>query len=63
MSEDFRPVVIDDGSTTTAIASTLQAIEFMDEWPRDRRGPAYLTAYRCLLRALYREVEDETASA
>ena len=38
------PILVHDGDTTREIGSVWDAIEFMEEWPIQRRGPIYETA-------------------
>jgi len=47
-----RPVFVKDGtSLIQEIASLEDALEFLYEWPKKRRGPIYETALRACQRA------------
>lgn len=46
-----RPVLVKDGQFIQEIGSLEDAFDFLDEWPRERRGPIFETAFRACQRA------------
>lgn len=46
-----RPVSVRDGQFIQEIGSLDDAFDFLDEWPRERRGPIFETAFRACQRA------------
>ncbi|RWE39461.1 MAG: DUF982 domain-containing protein [Mesorhizobium sp.] len=46
-----RPVLVRDRQFIQEIGSLDDAFDFLDEWPRERRGPIFETAFRACQRA------------
>ncbi|RVB81270.1 DUF982 domain-containing protein, partial [Mesorhizobium sp. M7A.F.Ca.CA.002.04.1.1] len=41
-----RPVLVKNGEFIQEIGCLDDAFDFFDEWPRERRGPIFETAFR-----------------
>ncbi|RUW61393.1 DUF982 domain-containing protein [Mesorhizobium sp. M7A.F.Ca.US.008.03.1.1] len=46
-----RPVLVKNGEFIQEIGCLDDAFDFFDEWPRERRGPIFETAFRACQRA------------
>lgn len=45
------PVLVKNGQFIQELGSLEDAFDFLDEWPRERRGPIFETAFRACQRA------------
>lgn len=56
-----RPVLVKNGQFIQEIGCLEDAFDFFDEWPRERRGPIFDTAYRACQRAYDGQISPSIA--